>query len=279
MIIRAVNLGKRFGRLWALTDVSFDVSGSIVAVLGPNGSGKTTLLTILAGLRYPTRGRILINGVEPYAEREKAVKMISFMFEKPRFNLGVKVRDIVEIVSSERGCCDEAEDLAFRLGLNEFYETKLSDLSSGQAQLVGLWASFACWNGIVILDEPFAHLDSYRVKVLADTIRGRNDVIFTTHTPEEAEVLADHIIILDKGRVVWAGAKDELLSSNTFEVYPIGDKERLMDALRQEGCDKVVDMGLSIIVNGCDEEVLMKLLKRGIISGFKKAGVRGVYAR
>jgi len=279
MIIRAIDLGKRFGRLWALTSISFDVNGSIVAVLGPNGSGKTTLLTILAGLRYPTRGRAFINGIEPYVERERAVKMISFMFEKPRFNLGIKVKDIVEIVSDERGCHDEARDLAYRLGLNDFYETKLPDLSSGQAQLVGLWTSFACWSGAVILDEPFAHLDLQRVKVLVDIIRGRTDIIFTTHTSEEAEALADYIIILDRGRVVWAGTKDELFSSNTFEVYPIEDKEKLMGLLRQEGCDKVIDMGLTIIVKGCDEDSLVKLLKRGIISGFKKAGVRGIYAQ
>lgn len=81
MIIKAVNLGKRFGRLWALKNVSFEIEGNVIAVLGPNGSGKTTLLTILAGLRYPSTGRVYVNGIEPYVERKKAVNMISFMFE------------------------------------------------------------------------------------------------------------------------------------------------------------------------------------------------------
>ena len=144
MIIKTVNLGKRFGRLWALKNISLEIEGNVIAVLGPNGSGKTTLLTILAGLRYPSRGRAYVNGIEPYIEREKAVNMISFMFEKPRFNLNIKVRDIVRIICEERECSKEGEELAYKLRLDEFYNTALSDLSSG--------AGTASWN----LD--FSHL-------------------------------------------------------------------------------------------------------------------------
>lgn len=274
MIIRAVNLGKRFGRLWALKNISLEIEGNVIAFLGPNGSGKTTLLTILAGLRYPSTGRAYVNGIEPYAEREKAVNMISFMFEKPRFNLSIRVRDIVRIVCEERGCSEEGEELAHKLGLDEFYNTALSDLSSGQAQLVGIWVSLACWDGIAIFDEPFAHLDFNRARALVEVIRSRKGVIFTTHTIEEAEALADHIVVLNRGMVVWSGSKDALLSSNVFELYPIEDRERIAAVLTKYGCSKVVDMGLTIIVKECDEEVLMRVLKEGAISGFRKAGVR-----
>jgi len=276
LIIKAVNLGKRFGRLWALKNISFEIEGGIVAILGPNGSGKTTLLMILAGLRYPSTGRAYVNGVEPYSEREKALGMISFMFEKPRFNLSIKVRDIVGIVLEERGCGDEAEELALKLGLNEFYNTALSDLSSGQAQLVGIWVSLACWDGVVIFDEPFAHLDLNRVRVLAEIMRSRKNVIFTTHTIEEAEALADHIIALNKGTVAWSGNRESLFSSSTFEVYPRVDKEKVVSALANHGCSEVVDVGLSIIVKDCDEETLTRVLKEGVISGFKRAGLRAV---
>ncbi|GEM_PF-449240 len=274
--IKAVNLGKRFGGLWALKNISLEIEGSVIAVLGPNGSGKTTLLTILAGLRYPSTGRAYVNGIEPYVEREKATNLISFMFEKPRFNLSIKVKDIVQIVCEERACGNEGEELAYKLGLEEFYNTALSDLSSGQAQLVGIWVSLACWDGIAIFDEPLAHLDFNRVKALVEVIRSKKGVIFTTHTIEEAEALADYIVILNGGMVAWSGSKDALLSSNVFELYPIENREKVIAILTNYGCSKVVDMGLSIIVRGCDEEILIRVLKEGAISGFRRAGVRAV---
>ncbi|ADV64777.1 ABC transporter ATP-binding protein [Desulfurococcus mucosus] len=278
MMLRVEKLSKRFGKTWALSEVSFAYEGARIAVLGPNGSGKTTLLTILAGLRYPTTGRALVNGIEPYVERERAVRAISFMFEKPRFNLGIRIRDIVKILSEDRGCGDEAESLARLLGLTEFYDVKLAGLSSGQAQLVGIWASLACWDGVVIIDEPFAHLDIRRAGVLANLISRRSDIIFTTHTPEEAEALADYIVILNNGRVVWAGTRDQLVARDVFEAYPLGDKQRSLGLLEEEECRVVADLGLTVIVTGCKEEDLAGLVKRGVISGFRRAGVRYVYA-
>jgi ABC-2 type transport system ATP-binding protein len=111
---------------------------------------------------------------------------------------------------------------------------------------------------------------------LVEIIRSRKGVIFTTHTIEEAEALADHIVILNRGMVAWSGSRDALFSSNVFELYPIEDRERVVAILTKYGCSKVVDMGLTIIVKECDEEILMRVLKEGAISGFRKAGVRAV---
>ncbi|MGC8982914.1 MAG: ABC transporter ATP-binding protein [Desulfurococcaceae archaeon] len=278
MKIEARSLSKRFSRVWALVDISFSVDESIVAILGPNGSGKTTLLTILAGLRYPSSGRVTVNGIEPYVERDKAANMISFLFEKPRFNLSIRVKDLMEIVMDERNCFDEAREYAQKLGIHEFSEARLSELSFGQAQLVGLWSSLACWKGVVLLDEPFAHLDPRRAGVLIDIMREKGNVVFATHNLEEAEFVADYIIILDRGRLTWAGSKRELFSHNVFEVYPMDYKEKVIGLLESNECRVVADMGSTLLVADCDSGFLAKLLDEGYVIGFRRAGVRSIYA-
>ncbi|RLF17267.1 MAG: hypothetical protein DRJ66_01210 [Thermoprotei archaeon] len=277
MRIEAYDLGKRFGNIWALRNVTLNFEGNVVAILGPNGSGKTTFLTILAGIRYPTEGYVKVNGFEPYRDRFKAVRYISFMFEKPRLPLNVKVKDLIELILEEREDDGEGRELAEKLNIHEFYNEKLYALSSGQAQILGLWVSLACHKGLVIIDEPFAHLDFQRAKALVDIIERRGEIIFSTHVPEEAEALADYVIILRNGKVQWAGLRSELFSRNAYRIYPLVKKHKVIETLRQMGYGNIIDLGLEILVYGCSEEDLTKLISKKIISGFRMGGIKYAY--
>lgn len=278
MILKALSLSKRFGNLWALRDLNLELESRRIAILGPNGSGKSTLLLILSGLRYPSSGKLLVNGHEPYRERDWALNNISFIFEKPRYSYSIKVKDIVKLLSDYRGCRDEGVYLAEKLGLNEFYESKLADLSFGQAQLVGIWSCLACWEGIVVMDEPFAHLDAKRVAILLEILAKRGEIVYTTHVPEEAEVLADHVVLISEGRIIWSGSKNDLFKNDVFELVPISPDVNIADYLEKVNCDLITKVGLYVLVKNCNEESLSRLVNLGIITGFKRAGLRNLYA-
>ncbi len=278
VVIEAESLVKKFGTYTALREMSFRVEGDVVAVLGPNGSGKTTLLSIMAGLRRPTRGSLRVNGVEPYRDRRWAFTAVSFMFERPRLPLSVRVRDVVEVV----GDCEYADFFHERMGLRGILGRRLHALSMGEAQLVGLYASICKGSDVIILDEPFAHLDARRAAALYDllwSLRGRRSIVFSTHSPEEAESLADSVVILDGGSLVWSGRLEELARRGVYEVLvsPAG-RRRLERELVRAGATVVTCLGGHCLVSGADPQLLARLVGDGVILGFKVAGVRGYYA-
>ena len=254
MEIIARSLTKRLGRVVALDDASFEAHGGVVALLGTNGSGKTTLLTIIAGLRKPTRGSLLLDGREPYREREWAARYVKAVFEKPRLPFATTVGEVVRLVNELRGCESPVLDLA------DIADRQLWRLSSGQAQLLGLYAALACHDGVAVLDEPFNHLDKARAAQLAGLIKERGRVVFTTHNAVEA-ALADYIVVLDKGRVIWSGPRREFYSGSLFKV-----------AGEAQGCKPIGDAGVYKVVE-CDPGRLAQLLADGRVYAVERYGV------
>ncbi len=123
------------------------------------------------------------------------------------------------------------------LGLEEFYEESLYGLSSGQEQLVMLLAALSRdMGGLVIADEAFTHIDISRSgRIISYMQRIKRDLIFSTHVPEEAETLADYIVILDSGRTVWSGTVTDLFASDIFEVYLSSAESVQMECLFRYG--------------------------------------------
>lgn len=277
VVIEASGLVKRFGTYTALHKMSFSVRGKTIAVLGPNGSGKTTLLSIIAGLRKPSNGSLRVNGVEPYRDRGFAFSSFSFMFERPRLPLNIRVKDVIEIM----GGCDYTEFFYRELGFRDITERKLYALSMGEAQLVGLYISLCKKSSLIILDEPFAHLDVRKASLLQDLlwdVKESRSIVFTTHSPEEAEALGDSLIILDNGFLQWSGRVDELIRRDTYEVLvrPI-NKHRLLDEFRKTGAAVISCFGSYCFVTNIDFSFLGSLVSRGIILGYRAVGVRGYY--
>jgi len=274
--LKAESLSKVFGKVVALNNISFDLEGDIIAIVGPNGSGKTTLLTIATGLRHPSRGRFYLNGLEPYKEREKVLDMVVFSFEKPRFNLSVRVRDVVDVAKNM--CRDSNNFIAAveNLGIQGFSSRKLYEYSSGQSQLLALALTLFCdTKSIAILDEPLSHLDiSYR-SVFLDVFNSRKNIVFTTHVVEEAEAVADKILVIDNGMVKWVGGIDELYRERIYEVAILrrGIK-RFAELLAWEGGEIIADFGTHILARGIDEEKLHRLFTEGVIVGYRRAGLR-----
>jgi ABC-type cobalamin/Fe3+-siderophores transport systems, ATPase components len=154
------------------------------------------------------------------------------------------------------------------LEVSPFLQKNLSELSSGQQQIVNILVSLANWSEILVLDEPFANLDLRRVgKLASHLLREKKDFIVTTHVPEEAEMIGEHFIVLEGGNVVWSGSIRDLITSDIFEVFMNGESNSLNIIYR---------FGNIALVKNSEEE-LYKFLREGLIYGFRKAGVRKFY--
>ncbi|NPA99738.1 MAG: ABC transporter ATP-binding protein [Crenarchaeota archaeon] len=281
--IRAEKLIKTYGPIIALEIEKLEIETNILAIIGPNGSGKTTLLSIITGIRYPSKGLLELDGFVPYNDREKAIREISFLFDRPRLPLPARVRDVISL-AKDLGDPDGVEEFVSIMGIDGFLDRRLSSLSMGQAQLVGLMVVLNMNSRIIVLDEPFAHLDVKRASLLAEFLkkkcRSRNGgCIYTTHTPWEAESLADHMVLLRDGRLEWWGSLEDLIKDNILEVYFRPDLEDIGRVLSGTGLKTIGCFGYICLVREEDDilRILEELYKNNIILGFRRTGVRKIY--
>ena len=269
--IKAEELGFSYdSRTSALTGVNFNVKAKRIGIIGQNGSGKTTLLSILMGFLKPDKGEVRINGLEPIKKRSKLLRMFAPSFEKGRLPYCMKVEELIKLIGELVGDQEDVKGLAGELGLMNFKDKKVYELSSGQEQLVWIFNALADKNRIPVLDEPFVHLDIHAYKRVIKVLKERfESYILTSHIPEDVELLTESIIILENGKVHWYGSLPKVESA--YEVFvPTGAKIRLPKILADFG---------NVVVCECPRELLESLVKEGSILGYKRAGVRLLYAQ
>ncbi len=164
---------------WALRGASMELKpGSIVGVIGPNGAGKTTMLKVAGLLLKPLRGHVVVDGGDPWASREtleKKRRLVVYVHEKPIMLRG-SVLDNIAYGLTVRGVDPaeakaKAERVAEKLELKAILHARAKRLSTGQAQLVAIARAVAVEPRYLLLDEPFAHLDSARRRLLASLVR------------------------------------------------------------------------------------------------------------
>jgi sulfate transport system ATP-binding protein len=242
-MIAARGVTKRFGEFVALDDVSLEVpDGSLTALLGPSGSGKSTLLRIIAGLEEPDSGAVEIHGTDatrvPPQRRE-----IGFVFQhyaafkhmtvRENVAFGLKIRR--QPKARVRARVDELLDV---VGLSGYADRYPSQLSGGQRQRMALARALAVEPRVLLLDEPFGALDAKVRAELREWLRRLHDevhvtTLLVTHDQEEAMAIADHIVVMDHGRIEQVGAPRELYDrpANGFVMGFLGPVSRLGDAL------------------------------------------------
>lgn len=198
-VISFQNVGKSFGDLAVLRDVSFEVqAGEVLAFVGPSGSGKTTILRLMADLTQPDAGRVLRSG-----------ERVGYVFQEPRLLPWVTARDNIALVvralgESKEAARREAGEWMRRLGLQGFEDYYPAHLSGGMMQRVSLGRAFAARPDILLMDEPLSGLDrELKASLLAQIktlIREEGvTVAYVTHELPEALGLADRILELSRG--------------------------------------------------------------------------------
>ncbi|MDX9758233.1 MAG: ABC transporter ATP-binding protein [Bacteroidota bacterium] len=206
---------KSFGRERALDGVSIDFPvGRMTALLGPNGSGKTTALKTLLGLVRPDRGTVLWNGAAPTDER--AVREhISYMPQIARFPENLTIREFLAMIADLRPRQPtRTEEMLARFELADLLPKPLKGLSGGTRQRVCAVMTLMYDAPVYIFDEPTAGLDPLMARRFKDAVAREKaagkTIIFTSHIMGDIEELADHIVFLLEGAVVFDGTLDAL---------------------------------------------------------------------
>src|SRR6516165_1497997 len=221
-ILELRDVGKRFGPLTAVRDVSFSVEkGEIIALLGPSGCGKTTTLRMIAGFLQPDEGRIRIAGcdmarVPPY-ERN-----IGLVFQDYALFPHLSVEQNIAYGLRQRGVEQNKVSVRVRemidlVRLRGYEAQRPTLLSGGQQQRVALARAIAIAPELMLLDEPLSALDAklrqeLRFELKRSLPTGRRTAIVVTHDQEEAMSLADRVIVMDGGRILQEGARTAVYS-------------------------------------------------------------------
>lgn len=222
-------LGKRYGKLIALDEVSFDIApGEFFGLLGPNGAGKTTLITILAGLTRATSGSVSIMGHDVRREPLQARRLIGVVPQELVFDPFFTVRETLEFQSGYFGIRDNAAwigELLERLALSDKADTNMRKLSGGMKRRVLVAQALVHKPPVIVLDEPTAGVDVELRQLLwqfiAELNRQGHAVLLTTHYLEEAEQLCQRIAMLKNGRVLKLQGTRELLRSSSGVVLSL----------------------------------------------------------
>lgn len=222
IMIEAQSLTKLYGRFAAISDVSFSIpKGQVVAFLGPNGAGKSTTMKILTGFLSPSSGSARIAGLDVTKERIEAARRIGYMPENGPLYLDMTPRSLLQFIGEARGFetfeLMERIDRVIRLcHLGSVIEKPIGKLSKGYRQRVGMAQAFLHDPEVLILDEPTSGLDPNQIRYVRDNIieAGRTKtILLSTHILQEVEAMADRVIFISEGRIVFDGSKDEFVAS------------------------------------------------------------------
>jgi len=224
-ILEAVSVTKMYGKIKALDDFSLSVEkGVILGLVGPNGAGKSTFIKSMLGLLNTSAGTIHINGI-PSTE-EKSREQVAYLPEKFNFFPYYSVRGVLRFLVSISGvepqgvaaACNEALS---RMGIQDLADRKVSTLSKGQLQRVGLGAAIASRPAFLVMDEPFSGIDPLGVKEIKDFLREIRDggatILVSSHILSEVERLCDEVCIVDRGKRVGGGKMADIVAQETLE--------------------------------------------------------------
>jgi ABC-2 type transport system ATP-binding protein len=220
--IVADGLGKRFGDFWALRDLDLDVpAGSVLGLLGHNGAGKTTTVRILSTLALPTTGRASVAGVDVVADPRAAREQIGLAGQSATVDGLLTARRNLELVGRlyhlpRAEARRRAAELLERLGLADAADRLVKTYSGGMRRRLDLAATLVASPPVLFLDEPTTGLDPASRNelwdLLRELVRDGTTLLLTTQYLEEADRLADDIVVLDHGRVVATGSPESLKS-------------------------------------------------------------------
>lgn len=210
----------RSGRLSILRGVDFEAhGGQVTALLGPNGAGKTTTLTIAQGLERAESGRVRLLGQDPWRAGPALRSRVGVMLQDGGLPPSATPARLLRHVASLYRDPADMSALTARLGIDEFSGRDIRRLSGGQRQRVALAAALAGRPRVVFLDEPSAGLDPVSRQLVFDLIlelkRDGLAVVLTTHLLDDAERLADHVVLMRDGTVQRAGTVAELTGTPT----------------------------------------------------------------
>jgi ABC-2 type transport system ATP-binding protein len=226
MSIEVNNISKSYGSQKALDDISFSVKkGEIVGFLGPNGAGKSTLMKILTTYINADEGNAVVNNFDVAKDQKQVQQSVGYLPEHNPLYLDLYVREYLAFnadvykVSKSR-----IEEVIVLTGLSSESHKKISQLSKGYRQRVGLANALLHNPAILILDEPTTGLDPNQLVEIRNVIKnvGKDKTVFlSTHIMQEVEAICDRVIIINNGKIVVDKQLDKLISADKEQIIEV----------------------------------------------------------
>ena len=226
MSIEVNNISKSYAAQKALDTISFSIQkGEIVGFLGPNGAGKSTLMKILTTYIAPDEGTAIVNGFDVSTKTKSVQQSIGYLPEHNPLYLDLYVREYLafnaDVYKVSKSRIQEVIELT---GLTTESHKKISQLSKGYRQRVGLANALLHNPDVLILDEPTTGLDPNQLVEIRNVIKnvGKDKTVFlSTHIMQEVEAICDRIIIIDKGKIVADKKIETLISSDNEQLIEV----------------------------------------------------------
>ena len=259
-------LTKRFGAVTAVDDLSLELGrGTGAGLLGPNGAGKTTTLRTLLGLVAPTAGRATFDG-RRYAELDQPARRVGAVLEASSFHPGRRAVDHLRILASAAGLPGRrALEALAEVGMAEHARRRVGGFSLGMRQRLGLAAALLGEPEVLLLDEPSNGLDPEGVHWLRAFLRGQADagrtVVVSSHLLAEVSQTVDHVVILDRGRLVTSAPLADLTAHRSAAVVVrTAEAERLRAELAGRGIAAAVTGRDTVAATGTTAEAVGRVL-------------------
>ncbi len=226
IMIEAKGVSKYYGSFVAIDDISFAIpKGQIAAFLGPNGAGKSTTMKILTGYLAPSKGDAFIAGLDVRRERLAAAEKLGYLPENGPLYLDMTPAELLEFFAEARGIVqddisDRIDQVIEQTALRDVREKPIGKLSKGYRQRVGLAQALLHDPEVLIMDEPTGGLDPNQIREFRKNIRelGKTKtILLSTHILQEVDAVADRVIFVSEGRLVFDGTPDELQENGSLE--------------------------------------------------------------
>ena len=218
-MIEIEHLTKRYGDHLAVSDLSVEIeSGQIYGFLGPNGAGKSTTMNIMTGCLSATEGHVRIDGYDIFEQPEKAKRLIGYLPEQPPLYLNETPLEYLRFVGEAKGVRGEElkrqiQDTIERTGIEKVCRRRISALSKGYKQRVGIAQALLGSPEVIILDEPTVGLDPIQIIEIRNLVKDlgkTHTVIFSSHILSEVQAICDKILIISNGKLTALGTPAEL---------------------------------------------------------------------
>jgi ABC-2 type transport system ATP-binding protein len=222
-MIEAIGLSKFYGSFAAVRDVSFSVPrGQVCAFLGPNGAGKSTTMKLLTGYLAPSAGKARVAGFDVASDRMASAARLGYLPENGPLYPDMTPLGLLRFFGEARGLGgrrlhDRIDAVTRECALGEVLEKQISKLSKGYRQRVGMAQVLLHEPDVLIMDEPTTGLDPNQIRDVRELIRhlGRTKtILLSTHILQEVEAVADHVVMISGGRLVYDGSPEGMRSAD-----------------------------------------------------------------
>jgi ABC-2 type transport system ATP-binding protein len=275
LAVRLTGVTKRFGKKTAVSGLDLEVpQGVIYGLLGPNGSGKTTTIRMIMGILHPDEGSALLFGGPPEDSRRARV---GYLPEERGVYKKMKCLDLLIFLAEIRGVAREEgkkRGLAWlqRLGLAEWADKKVEDLSKGMQQKVQFISTVLHEPDLLILDEPFSGLDPINQDVLEQIVRDFHakgtTILFSTHLMDQAERLCERVCLISRSQKVLDGNLAEIRASERRGVVAVEfeGSDRWIEGPEVARIERANGALNLVLTEGADHQAI---LRRGVQAGVK----------